>query len=143
MLGDGFVRGRANFSDHLPGRNEPTAKIYIKVRFADFEDVFLAQLDTGAAWSILTPKLARMLGVTGWGAERIILSTRFGTLEGHLVRIPITIVAAEGESLDTDGMFFVSPDWPIDQTFLGYSGLLDSIRFALDPQANHFYFGAS
>jgi len=28
-------------------------------------------------------------------------------------------------------------------TFLGYSGLLDRIRFALDPQANDFYFGAS
>jgi hypothetical protein len=46
-------------------------------------------------------------------------------------------------SFAADGMFFVSPDWPTDQTFLGYSGLLDGIRFALDPQANHFYFGAS
>lgn len=142
MLGDGFVRGRANFSDHLPGLIEPTAKIYVKVRFADSEEIHLAQLDTGAAWSILTPQLARSLGITGWGAERVTLSSRFGPLEGNLVRIPVTIVAAEGESLDTDGMFFVSPDWPINQTFLGYSGLLDKIRFALDPQANHFYFGS-
>lgn len=28
-----------------------------------------------------------------------------------------------------------------DLTFLGYSGPLDGIRFALDPQANDFYFG--
>ncbi len=34
-----------------------------------------------------------------------------------------------------------SSDWPPGKTFLGYSGLLDSIRFALDPQRNHFYFG--
>lgn len=43
--------------------------------------------------------------------------------------------------LTTVGTFFVSQDWPSGLTFLGYSGLLDSIRFALDPQANHFYFG--
>jgi len=28
-------------------------------------------------------------------------------------------------------------------SFLGYSGLLSNIRFALDPQANDFYFGPS
>jgi hypothetical protein len=26
-------------------------------------------------------------------------------------------------------------------TFLGYSGLLERIRFAVDPQQNNFYFG--
>jgi hypothetical protein len=50
-------------------------------------------------------------------------------------------LAEIGESYDTEGTFFISPDWPAGRTFLGYSGLLDSIRFALDPQANHFYFG--
>jgi hypothetical protein len=143
MLGAGFAHGRAVYSDSLPGRNEPTAKIYIKIRFADLAEDSLAQLDTGAAWSILNPKVARSLGITGWGAERIALSTRFGLYDGHLVRIPITFIAQEGTSLETEGMFFVSPDWPLDLSFLGYSGLLDSIRFALDPQANHFYFGSS
>ncbi len=60
----------------------------------------IAQLDTGAAWSVLEPKVANLLGT-----------------------------------------FFICSDWPDGRTFLGYSGLLDSIRFALDPQANHFYFG--
>lgn len=31
--------------------------------------------------------------------------------------------------------------WPDGMSFLGYSGLLDSLRFAVDPQANDFYFG--
>jgi hypothetical protein len=52
----------------------------------------------------------------------------------------ITFLSDQGDPLDTYGTFFVSPDWP-GHTFLGYSGLLDSIRFALDPQVNHFYFG--
>lgn len=70
-----------------------------------------------------------------------VLHTRFGTKHGHLVRIPFTFVAEEGESLETEGTFFITPDWPESLNFLGYSGLLDSLRFALDPQVNHFYFG--
>jgi hypothetical protein len=67
--------------------------------------------------------------------------TSFGIKEGVLLRVPLKIVADEGESLDITGTFFVASDWPEGLTFLGYSGLLDSIRFALDPQVNDFYFG--
>ena len=82
-------------------------------------------------------------GLHATAGELTRLSSRFGTLEGYLVRLPITFLADEGESLATEGTFFVSTDWPLSVSFLGYSGLLDSIRFALDPQANHFYFGSS
>ena len=34
------------------------------------------------------------------------------------------------------GTIFVSPDWPEGLSFLGYTGLLDSIRFAFDPPKN-------
>jgi hypothetical protein len=64
-----------------------------------------------------------------------------GSKTGRLVRVGFSFVADEGEDLDTEGTFFVSPDWPRGLSFLGYSGLLDSVRFALDPQLNHFYFG--
>jgi hypothetical protein len=57
------------------------------------------------------------------------------------VRVPFTFVADEGNSLATEATFFLAPDWPAGMNFLGYSSLLDSMRFALDPQANHFYFG--
>jgi hypothetical protein len=143
MLGNRFVQGRAKFADHIPELVEPTAKVYVRVQFADLPEGPLVQLDTGAAWSILAPQVARRLGVSEQIGERIKLSTRFGTYEGYLVRLPITFVADEGQSLETDGTFFICSDWPLDLTFLGYSGLLDSIRFALDPQANHFYFGSS
>ncbi|HEX3530537.1 MAG TPA: hypothetical protein VH988_26035 [Thermoanaerobaculia bacterium] len=142
MLGDHFVQGRAKFNDHSPELIEPTAKVYVNVRFADLRETYVAQLDTGAAWSVLASSLVKKLGLS-YGGRSFKLSTRFGVHSGHLVRIPITFVAQEGIHLDTDGTFFVSNDWPLDLTFLGYSGLLDSIRFALDPQANHFYFGSS
>jgi len=62
-------------------------------------------------------------------------------MNGYLVRLPLTLWADEGEDLQLDGTFFVSDNWPDGMTFLGYSGLLDALRFAVDPQANDFYFG--
>ena len=100
-----------------------------------------AQIDTGAAWSVLDPILAKTFGLLDQEGESALLHTRFGLIEGNLVRLPITFLPDQGDPLDTYGTFFISPDWPPGRTFLGYSGLLDSIRFALDPQANHFYFG--
>jgi hypothetical protein len=141
MIGDHFAQGRAKFVDHS-GPIESTAKVYVRVLLGDHPDGYLAQLDTGAAWSVLGSEAAKDLGFINRIGERVVLSSRFGTYWGHLVRLPVTFVADEGESLETDGTFFVSADWPSPVTFLGYSGLLDSIRFALDPQANHFYFGS-
>ena len=48
--------------------------------------------------------------------------------------------ADEGESLDVEATVFQSPDWR-GPSFLGYQGLLQRIRFAVDPETNLFYFG--
>lgn len=56
-------------------------------------------------------------------------------------RLPVTLVADDGESLEVEAPFFVSPDWR-GGTFLGYTGLLDRLRIALDSPANFFYFGS-
>ena len=141
-LQDGwFTTGRSRFLDHLSESPEPTAKIYVQVRVADLATPLYAQLDTAAAWSILSPDLAEQVGIRTDGGASTLLSTRLGLKKGHIVRVPFTLVAQEGESLRTEGSFFVCPDWPKRQIFLGYTGLLDSIRFALDPQVNDFYFG--
>jgi hypothetical protein len=142
VLGDLFASGRSKFLDHLPDDPEPTAKIYIKVRLAGLPGDQVAQLDTGAAWSVLSPDLARAAGLENRSGERVGLASRFGIHQGRLLRLPVTFIAEEGESLETDGTFFVSRDWPSSVSFLGYSGLLANIRFALDPQSNDFYFGA-
>ena len=144
LRGSTFARGRSTFSDQAPGRHEPTAKIFVKVHFEGLEKPILAQIDTGAAWSVLAPEIARKIGVADVSSEQQArLRTHLGVWEGHLVRLPFTLVADEGDSLRSEGVFFVCSDWPQGWTFLGYSGLLDSIRFARDPQANDFYFGAS
>ena len=139
-----FTSGRSRFSDRVPGSLDPTAKVYVKIKLGGLERTLLAQLDTGAAWSVLESDVAAELGLLNRvDEEKKRLLTPLGMREGHLVRLPFALVADEGDSLHTEGVFFVCGDWPLDLTFLGYSGLLDRIRFALDPQANHFYFGSS
>jgi hypothetical protein len=136
-----FTQGRSTFRDHLEALREPTAKVYIPILVGAFKPIVLAQLDTGAAWSVLDPVVARSLGLLHAGGLLTRLETRFGAQEGRLVRVPIQFIADHGTALDTEATFFISPDWPPGRTFLGYSGLLDAMRFAIDPQANHFYFG--
>jgi len=137
-----FTCGRALFLDSLREFREPTAKIFVKICLEGrIDSGFYAQVDTGAAWSALDPVLARNFGLLGMEGLRTQLQTHFGILQGTLIRLRVTFLAKEGLHLDTSAPFFISPDWPPGRNFLGYSGLLDSIRFAVDAQANHFYFG--
>lgn len=136
-----FTQGRSRYFDRLQIRLEPTAKVYVRILLGGLDRFVTAQLDTGAAWSVLGSEIAEELGLFDASGEVTCLKTSLGVKQGTLLRVPLKILADQGESLDVDGTFFVSPDWPEGLTFLGYSGLLDSIRFALDPQVNDFYFG--
>jgi predicted aspartyl protease len=138
-----FSCGRSLFRDALTEAPEPTAKIFVKINLEGrhASDGLYAQLDTGAAWSVLDPVVADGLGLLDLDGPRIRLDTRYGRLEGTLERLLVTFLADDGIALDKYGTFFISPDWPPGRTFLGYSGLLDGMRFAVDPQVNHFYFG--
>lgn len=139
--GTAFTQGRSKFSDHNKEAPERTAKIFVRLLVGDLESTVVAQLDTGAAWSVLEPRVANLLGLLELDEPVTILETRFGTKRGRLVKVPIQFLADEGTSFEMEGTFFICPDWPPGRNFLGYSGLLDSIRFAVDAQVNQFYFG--
>lgn len=141
LEGVAFAQGRSTFSDHSKEAPELSAKIFVRLLVGDLDSAVIAQLDTGAAWSVLDPKVANLLGLTKADGFSTLLETRFGRKAGKLVKVPIRFLADEGASFETQGTFFICSDWPDGRTFLGYSGLLDSIRFAVDAQANHFYFG--
>jgi hypothetical protein len=68
------------------------------------------------------------------------LSTRLGLIRGDLYRIPLVLFADDGQDLGVDATVLLSPDWT-GPNFLGYQGLLQRIRFAVDPETNLFYFG--
>jgi len=140
LNGESFTSGRSQFLDSHPRFLESTAKIFVKVEFPGLEKRFLAQIDTGAAYSMLEAQTAEELDLFGQKGHTARISTRIGTFNGRLVRIPLTLVADEGTSLDLEGTFFVSREWN-GATFLGYVGLLDRLRIALDSPANLFYFG--
>ena len=89
---------------------------------------------------MLNFEIAQALGLVGGDGLQITLSTRHGNIDGRLEEAALTILAEEGDSLDVNATVFVSQQWP-GHTFLGYTGLLERIRFALDPQASNLYFG--
>jgi len=140
LNGEVFAAGFSRFQDQAPGAAELTAKVYVKIDLNDIETTLLAQLDTGAAYSTLASQVAEALNLLDGDGQQVTLSARGGTYRGRLERVPITLVADEGEALDIEAVFFVSREWP-GRTFLGYTGLLDHIRMAIDPRANLFYFG--
>ena len=90
--------------------------------------------------SFLDSQVAEELSLLNGQGEPTTISTRLGGFSGRLERTRISIVADEGESLNVEATVWVSPDWP-GHSFLGYGGLLERIRFAVDPSDNTFYFG--
>jgi len=138
--GTEFASGRSRFLDYSPGSRERTPKIFVKIQPESVDGVIFAQLDTGAAWSMLNAEIAETLSLLGRQGEPVEMSTRLGKFNGHLERTSLAIVADDGESVSVEATVWVSSEWP-GGTFLGYGGLLERIRFAVDPSDNSFYFG--
>lgn len=100
----------------------------------------LALLDTGASWSVLNVEVAEELELLNAHGTPLAMSTRLGRIEGKLVRTAATLVAEDGDSVGVDATVFVSHEWR-QPTIIGYSGLLERIRFAIDPDTKSFVFG--
>ena len=139
--GQVFAAGRSRFFDKDLGAEEGTAKIYVKIRPEGLDSPVLAQLDTGSPWSILSSEIADVLGLLGSSGTSTRLRTRLGTKDGHLERVQLVLPADEGQSLRIEATVFICPDW-VEGNFIGYTGFVDAIRTALDPQNNLFYFGS-
>jgi hypothetical protein len=142
-----FAQGVMHFKDFY-GQEGNTTRLVIRALFEEKIDAEMI-VDTGAPWCILAPRIAFQLNVS----ERFdhegekFLYIRGSWYQGNLYRIPITLVAIEGADLTVDATFFVpqlreSEDW-LHPNFLGLSGFLERIRFAVDPEQNYFYFGQS
>jgi hypothetical protein len=140
--GADFATGRARFLDEAANALEGAAKIFLKIEPSNLGSPVLAQLDTGCAWSILKPEIAEAMQLMNEEGQPETLSTRFGTIDGQLKRTNITILADDGDSVDVEATVFVPTEWS-SGNFLGYGGLLERVRFAVDPQENFFYFGPS
>jgi hypothetical protein len=117
------------------------ARILVRLSLGLVPSFVLAVVDTAAPWCIFGPDVGQYLKRAFWPVEgQVSLSTRIGLLRGDLYRVPLTLLADEGENLEVEATVFLSPDWR-GPNFIGYEGLLQRIRFAVDPETNLFYFG--
>jgi hypothetical protein len=99
-----------------------------------------ALLDTASQWCVLSAADAAERG-HGTPSDGSVtrLHTRFGLLEGQLIRTVLGLQAEEREIVDVEATWFISADWP-GPPVLGWKGCLERIRFALDPGEESFYF---
>lgn len=99
---------------------------------ADLEK-YSALLDTGAQWSVIGGELARHL-TPGTVGPTLRMSTRLGPILGTMERVSLHLLAGPGCGTDlfVDATIVLAPAWegPI---VLGMRGLLERVRFELDP----------
>lgn len=142
---DGFVQGWLPYLDNYPGSDDH--RIVIQVRFGNLPITF-AIFDTGTPWCILHPQIADDLDFdykSNYEEKRQLL-IRGVVYNGWLCRIPVTLQAQEGNGFQLETTTFV-PDisdgvsWN-NPNFIGLR-FIESIRFAIDPTNNRFYFGST
>ncbi len=136
-----FAPGSAEYYDEDPSF-EKSGLSYIHVEIVikgQIEIRTVARLDTAAPWVVLNSEISENLGL-GTNGERVKLHTIAGEMEGTLERCPIMFTAKMGQSLEVEATIFVCDHW-IRGNLLGYAGLLERIRFAIDPSSRQFHFG--
>jgi hypothetical protein len=140
VLPSDFATGASTFADTAPG-TQFEARIFVPVRVGSLDVDVTAMLDTAAPWCVLEGALASLLADRNVVlVQRQKLSSRLGNYTGDLCRTSITLLADEGDSLTVEATVFVCADWS-GPNVIGYNGLLERIRFAVDPSLNTFYFG--
>jgi len=136
-----FATGNVRYVDATEASPVTEARIVVPVELKSVAKPVLAVVDTAAPWCIFEPSVAESLVRNSLPILRqTVLSTRMGLIEGAVYRDVLRIPADEGEPLDVDATIFLSPEWR-GPNFIGYQGLLQRIRFAVDPEENLFYFG--
>ncbi len=113
----------------------------MKFRPEGVDGWFLALLDTGAHFCILNRSVARLVEdrLTDHLGQSSLQTAR-GPVRGDLFLLRVTLVAELGKDLEIDAVVFVAPEWE-GPCFIGYSGVLDRMRSAFDPNDNSYYFG--
>jgi hypothetical protein len=145
LVDGGFAVGWTLYDDCYPG-DEDNARIVLTVTIAGNHSIPMI-VDTGSQWCILNPELAEAWGLMS--AALYAPSRRLGVrgifYYGTIVRAPIVLQATNGQELSVDATLFIPRLAPGETwsspNFLGLSGFLSHIRFAIDAQENAFYFG--
>lgn len=142
-----FAVGAVEYQYRPATPKESTNRIVLPI-FVEMDKSIQTQavLDTGAPYAILSPAIAKAAGFTSDQAlDRISMLVRGGWLDGSLTRLSITLQATQGNDLTVDTTAFI-PDsqdsWGDFPSFLGLTGFMERVRFAIDPNTDTFFFGS-
>jgi len=131
---------------YTPAGDDRTPRILLQVEFENI--LSTAAIDTGAPYVICAPAVAQLIGLDPMAAlEQITIQIRGVRIRGNLHRLTLSFPASEGEPLSVDSTVFVpdeqsSVDWGNLPSFIGLTGCLERIRFAVDPSQDIFFFGS-
>lgn len=142
--GEPFATGVLPFS-YQPPIHDLSNRIILQVEIEGF--LVDAIVDTGSPYVVCPPHLAEAIGIQpGTALERIPFLIRGHRMMGGLHRLGVHFIAAKGDSLMVDATVFV-PDgeendvWGDHPAYIGLTGCLERMRFAIDLENNLFYFG--
>lgn len=117
-------------------------RIFVAVtcQLGELPDRVVALLDTAAEWCVMGRELAQDLDLHADSDNSgLLMLTRFGSIVGHLERVPVLLLAGDGREMTVEATWFFSPNWP-GPTVIGWKGCLERMRFGLDPSDESFYF---
>lgn len=142
-----FSTGRSSCEIRpIPGIRQDANRLLISV---SIEDVPVrAVVDTGGVYLIIEPGIAEELDLKQQDAiGTAMLTIRTSKTRGYLHRVNLRIQAEEGEDLIQEVTAFIpdatAEEWGETPTFLGLTGCLEFLRFAVDPSENKFYFASA
>jgi hypothetical protein len=136
-----FATGVCEYADTQPGVDEPLSRIYVPFQPEGDAIWHLALVDTGGHFFVPSPNVLESIrDHLSDSFDVTYLMTAQGRLRGYVHRHRITLIASAGEDLEVDVTVFASAEWAGPSIF-GYTGVLERIRFAVDPETNRFYFG--
>jgi predicted aspartyl protease len=139
-----FSQGACTFSYRPATEQDTTPRIMISVQI---EGLYTeTAVDTGGAYLVCDPEIADLLKLdpsSGLGTDK--LQVRGSQVGGTLHRVSLTLLAQKGRSLALEVTAFVPRLHPNElwnlPSFIGLTGCLEFLRFAVDPGTNAFYFG--
>src|SRR5215467_12906582 len=142
--GEVFATGAQPYLSRSIRAADPSNRIIVEVEIGGLRTS--AVIDTGAPYVVLDPSLAQVLGVNLRTALfSTILSIRGHRVQGSLHRMNLTFLADEGEEITVEATVFIpqvdTGSWALP-SFIGWTGCLERLRFAVDPLDETFYFGA-
>lgn len=132
--------GASEYSDAFPGLPEAHPRIYVRFRPQGVDPglSLLGLVDTGAHYCILNQGGTELVGnLLTENVGEMRLRTAYGTMQGTLYLHRIEFLAEVGDNIDIEVTVLSCPGWQ-GPCFLGYAGVLDRLRFAVDPSKNHF-----